>query len=153
MTTSLDPSDVTASEERLNELEEHLGVRFPADYRSFLLRTNGGRCTGNARFRHLHLDQELSEIDTFLGISDVSHRSVEKSYSVIADLLPTGVLPIAYDGGGNYLLLDCEPGQTYGWVFFSTLEHLDELGGARRDELAPVAQTFQDVLRQIDLKI
>jgi hypothetical protein len=153
MTTSLEPSALKVSEQDVTAAEERLRIKLPADYRSFVLRTNGGRCKGDARFRHLSLDQELSEVDTFLGISGMSHRSLEQNYSGIADLLPAGVLPIAYDGGGNYLLIDCKAGQTYGWVFFSTLEHLNELDGAIRDDLIPVARNFEDLLRKIDLKL
>lgn len=152
MATSLQPSTTSTSEQAIDEFQIRAGIVLPSEYRAFLLRTNGGRCVGAARFRSLREDSELSEVDTFLGVSENSHESLEQNISNVADLLPTGLIPVAYDGGGNYLLLDCARGSSsFGSVYFSTLEGLDELGGAAREDLTLVASSFGELLAQIGL--
>jgi hypothetical protein len=153
MTVKFDAFATPPSRELVEEFERRHGIEFPSDYRDFLLKTNGGRCSGGAVFRSYASREELSAINTLLGLSSVPHESLDHNYSNVVDLLPSDVFPIGYDSGGNYLLLDCGVGASYGAVYFSTLEHLDELETANRTDLNLVAKSFTGLLEDAGLRL
>lgn len=88
----------------LSQLEHEIGARLPEDYRSFLLRSNGGnfpfdviillrdpRCY--ASVRHLH------------GVHTGEVYDVGDTYETLRFTLPPGFLPIGDDAGGNQICI------------------------------------------------
>ena len=61
------------TDEEVRKLEEKMGKNFPADYKLFLLKTNGGRC--NHEHEHginvADIKEEPIYIDTFFGIDEI----------------------------------------------------------------------------------
>lgn len=99
-------------------LEERFSIRLPGQYRSFLLRYNGGD-TPKTRFR---ISGVSSDLRGFFGFGSARLGFPE---SRLESWLSEDLLPIARDSFGNDILIAVR-GEGYGSVFFA--DH--EKGGA-----------------------
>ncbi len=132
--------------------ESKIGARLPADYRAFLLETNGGvptnRCFTFGKPGAFYSD---SMVRYFLSISEELGISLSHKFEIYtaADRVPGNTLPIAVDPGGNLVLIGIsgpETGKIYFW------DH--EVEGLEEDSASPrhlhlVAQTFSDFLSKL----
>ncbi|UXP33872.1 SMI1/KNR4 family protein [Reichenbachiella agarivorans] len=98
------------SENQLVDLENQLGKPLPNDYKSFLLKNNGGRPEPNF-FRTLSGDYE-TDIQFFYGITKGIY-SIQDNLFQLKSRLPKGKVAIANDSGGNYILLDINTNQIF----------------------------------------
>jgi cell wall assembly regulator SMI1 len=105
---------------QLDDLESILGLKLPQDYRQHLLQHNGGQCSPNG-FTFLEKEkQSESCIDWFLAIYDGKYDNLHKYidiYKIDEKRLPTHIVPIAHDPGGNLICISCGSGD-YGAVYF-----------------------------------
>ncbi|MCY3001424.1 MAG: SMI1/KNR4 family protein [Planctomycetota bacterium] len=82
-------------------LEVRLATTLPADYRAFLLATDGGRAHPNV-IDVLRLHGGEAEIKSFLGVGrPVRSSSIEWKVEVLSGRLESNWLPIADDSFGN----------------------------------------------------
>jgi len=80
----------------LDEAEATMGIILPFDLRQHYLEYNGGSpypCT-------YAFDDDFYEVNMFFPIK-YGISSVEKTYNDTKNAVPPGLLPIAYDSGGN----------------------------------------------------
>ncbi len=93
-------------EESIEEYEDKLSIKLPKQYRTFLLKYNGGE-TPNTNFES---NSEASDIKVFFGIGDVKY-----SLSDIEMIEKGGkqYLPIAVDSFGNHILIQISDGTIY----------------------------------------
>lgn len=96
----------------LAAIEKKLGVKFPDDYREFLLTQNGGRPTPSlvdvSPTRSVPLQLFLA------AVSAVPSHTIAGVKGQYTDRMPPEFFPIARDGGGNLLLMD-PAGEVYFW--------------------------------------
>lgn len=114
------PGDALAPDD-LSFLENEIGAAIPEPYRTFLLRYNGGAPSPNV------VDVEEApgtptDVQVFFGL----RRSVETSTlswnkCTFADRLPSALLPIAVDSGGNLFCLTLS-GPRRGNIMYAALE-------------------------------
>jgi hypothetical protein len=101
----------------VSALEKQLGLVLPADYRSFLLTTNGGRPDP-----YIFDGGDAGEciLNEFYGIGN--HRGLVGDMAEMASLvegrLPAKFAQIGEDPGGNLFLLATEGSGTAGVFFF-----------------------------------
>jgi hypothetical protein len=113
----------TAAPTNLNQIEniEKLtGLKFPIEYKEHLLRYNGGRCTPNVFSFKENEEFPDSMIDWFLAIYEGEYDNLLKYieiYKIDDKRLPTHMLRIAHDPGGNLVCISCGP-DDYGYVYF-----------------------------------
>lgn len=114
MTDVSDPGPPLTMHE-IEQVEKKLNVSFPADYKAFLLKNNGG-VPSPGDFDCL--DGESSAVAWFYSIEPKSESDILFSNNMRKGRLPKGFVAIASDGGGNEICLDCKPGPQFGCVYF-----------------------------------
>lgn len=99
--------------------EDFLGKELPRDYRLFLEQTNGG-----IPFRKYFLfkdsDNDGTIVNILFGITDNDYNSLIKHYNEYKNIVPSCMIPIGNDQGGNMILLSIG-GNSYGSIYF--LDH------------------------------
>lgn len=132
---------------RIDALERGLCVTLPADYRSFLIRYNGG-VAKPPFFPIRDFDgNPFDAIQVFFGI-DVEIRSTDLvwNYSVMNGRIPQDLFPIACTGAGDLVLLSIR-GQDKGAVFF--WDHESEHSPPTYDNIFLIAATFHEFLESM----
>ena len=132
------------SEQAIERLEQHLGVTLPADYRAFLLRTNGGAPFPEDAYRHARYSTILSMFYA------VEHE--RKSFTIAQNRLtfdariPADLLAIADDLGSDRICIgigDDNYGKVYMWV------QVDESGPHETPDyrnVGLIAESFDEFL-------
>ncbi|MCV6630146.1 MAG: SMI1/KNR4 family protein [Flavobacteriaceae bacterium] len=121
------------SENQLIVLEKEIGKSLPNDYKSFLLKNNGGRPNPN-NFRTLNGDYETT-IHFFCGITQGVY-SILDNLILLKSRLSKSMLPIANDNGRNFVLLNTNTSQ----IFF--FDHETE-------EIFLVSESFTDFVNSL----
>ncbi len=100
----------------MSAFEKQLGNRLPETYRAFLVEVNGGRIDANNRRFHDKL--VVNSMFSLNDPDDARRLEVERPYS--PDHPSTELIDIAYDDGGNRILLGIA-GPHRGEVWFQNL--------------------------------
>jgi hypothetical protein len=141
------------SEELLSKVENELGIRFPSDYRNFLLEHNGGR-PSPAVFdivwqssQACGEDWKTSEVSRFFAIHDGDKANfLEMNKVDFRGRLPSETIAIAQDPGGNVILLAVK-GPMANRVLFWVKDYEVEQGQRPGYEnVGFVADSFDDFL-------
>ena len=91
-------------EERVREFEAKYSFVFPEQYRSFLLKYNGGK-TPNTEFR---INKVSADVEGFYGLGNATqyhNYSSFESMDGLEDWLKDSVLPIAENSFGDYIMI------------------------------------------------
>ena len=151
-------------ETSISAFEERLRIKLPDDYKSFLLKSNGGRPekTWVFDFYDIHYERaDSSVINDLYVLRDEDTTKRDDIIFVYKTLLeggqiPQGLLPIADDPGGNIIFIcvsdsdySCDFGNShsYGKVFFGDHERQDPETGYIA--LSPVASSFAEFLGKL----
>lgn len=108
-------------EQKINAFENEFGCKLPESYKAFLLKWNGGYANFGA-FKYIDRNEEIiGGAHRFLGITSIEHRySIQRHLIEFReDGFPLNLIPIAEDGGGNFLFLSAdEPdkGKIFYWM-------------------------------------
>lgn len=112
---NLERSNGAAPDSLVGDLEGHLRVRLPEDYRAFLTQHNGGS-PEPCEFFVPGYGQTL--VNELYGLGFDDHRSLDRAIESRVNLFArTSTIPIGYDPGGNEILMGVAP-QNYGTVYF-----------------------------------
>lgn len=115
---ALSSADIEATERRLN-------LRLPEDLKAHYLRHNGGR----PQPRFFEKDGEWYGVHQVLAmVHGDRNTGFEASYeSLVLDnpLFPAGVIPFAYDEGGDYFVYSLRP-ESYGQILFVQGDYFEE---------------------------
>lgn len=131
------------SSEILDQLEIELGLPLPVEYRRFLLLHNGGRPAPNV-FQTKNGSLEM--VDWFLGLHEGEHDSLRKYVNCYKSRLPSGLLPIAHDAGGNLICISVST-ENKGWIYFWDHEkEALERETPTYDNITLVAESLKDFL-------
>lgn len=128
-------------------LEARVGATLPADYREFLLSTNGGVPDPNGLSAP---SQGGIGIRWFLSLGPASEdQSLTRAIDTWRDRHPAGMLPIAICEGSNLLLLaltGTPPGKVFYWDHDGEADEGEE---PRFDNLTEVADSFTALLEAL----
>jgi hypothetical protein len=142
-------NNAPASPGEIADFERRAKISLPPDYRQFLLETNGGRRAAGGAFKEATSGEKIGTIKIMLGLTGDPDYSIDTHLSYLDERIPTELIPIAYDRGGNYLLLDCSDARR-GCVYFLGLESADPESPPSRDSLTLVSRSFKDFRGQLD---
>jgi cell wall assembly regulator SMI1 len=85
-------------------VEQALGVTFPEDYRACVKKCHGGRPRdNNFSFLDPALGRMESALAVLLSFSDDDVENIVETHRRLLPFLPHGVIPIADDGGGDFV--------------------------------------------------
>lgn len=90
---------------KLAAAEARMGVRFPEDYRQFLLRTNGGEFPFEVCNADDGCDPRYICVREFYGVASGEYYDIEYWHRLSKPYLPPGYIPIAADSGGDDILI------------------------------------------------
>lgn len=107
------------SEAQLLELEKQIGIRFPEDFRKFVLQFNGGYFEG-PDIAPVDEGCPLESLDSLFGIG-ASHPTSElgraSDIALFDDNDPPKIVPIGSTSTGGLIILDTAPGEGNGAIF------------------------------------
>lgn len=97
--------------EAFERAERQWGVFFPDDYRECARMCHGGRPRRNAfAFDDPEIGRMESCVGVLLSFSENDPESIFATCERLRSLLPVGAVPIADDGGGDFVCLDYSRG-------------------------------------------
>ena len=139
--------------EDITNLEKTLKLTFPDDYRSFLLKNNGGE-PDRTLYKFNENGRESEDIiHFFIGIvpdKDYSDLEYQANYFHSQDRIPKRLIPIACDPGGNLILMGVKGPQrnkVYFWDHETEYEE-GQIAGYRNVYL--IANTFTEFLEMLE---
>ena len=109
-------TDEMKIEDEISLFEKKLGKKLPEQYRSFLIRYNGGD-TPETSFR---CNRKSSDVRAFYGVGKARYNFDEIPF--LEDFLANSYLPIAEDSFGNYIVIGLT-NDTMGKIYFCNHEH------------------------------
>ncbi len=138
----------------IEELERYVNLVFPEQYKAHLLRFNGGRPRPNIFTFLENGTLNSSDVHWFLAICDGTWESLRWNIDVLKinqKRMPSHVLPIGDDSGGNAICISCR-GRDSGMVYF--WDHEREVDYRVSDDgdysnLYPIAQSFNEFLEHL----
>ncbi|MBO5046839.1 MAG: SMI1/KNR4 family protein [Clostridia bacterium] len=124
------------------------GFSFPDAFISYLKRYNDGELEPNM----LPLPDNGCMVRYFYGTSDDDCADMETVYGWYQERLPKNCVPIADPDFGNLICISLAA-DTYGKIYFWDHETMDaeedEMCTLSLHDLIPVAESFEDLLKQI----
>ena len=139
----------------LEAFEREIRYSLPLDYREFLLTVNGGspnRCLfvcGEFTVESVVNFFPLRGIIGASGPGFYAEGSLESIWHSTREFLPENMVPVAEDGGGNFLLL-CWGDQPAGSVHFFDHEIAGYREGASEEALLPAAHSFRELIESLE---
>ncbi|MHC1783574.1 MAG: SMI1/KNR4 family protein [Anaerolineaceae bacterium] len=104
------------SEVKLKTFERKNNIKFPKDYRNFLLKNNGGK--PHPSFFWINTGEDGSGVNQFFGLHNgPEHLSISSYFPQNRFGFPLSLLPIGADGIGNYIGLGILS-SNFGKVYF-----------------------------------
>jgi hypothetical protein len=125
-------------------LEKKIGTNLPADYKEFLMRSNGGR--PDPKFFPIRgfENNPFGQVQGFLGIDDPEESCrLDWKYRAFRGRIPANFFPIACEDGGSLICL-CLSGPDTGHVYY--WNYYGEAKPSVGDNVYFIAETFQGFL-------
>lgn len=130
-------------------LERLLGTSLPADYRQFLIRTNGGRPEPSAFSFDQYGQLQESLVDWFFTLdSSEKDYQIPKEFEVYTGRIPARLLPIACDPFGNLVLLDLGA-KSASAIYFWDHENENMEGDPWWDNIFFIAPSFTKFINEL----
>lgn len=142
------------SAEDITEFENEAGIKFPDDYKAFMLESNGG--TPKEDWLYDFFDEVteakntsvIREFFSLLQDESVKMRNLRKIYDIMTneETIPADMLPIADDSGGNVIGISLNK-DDFGYVYFINHEYDDlDTGYLVKGKIAESFSDFLDSL-------
>lgn len=129
----------------IEDFERERGLTLPRLYKEFLLATNGGSPKNPAFPIQGMPDRKFETIQAFLGIGvRVPTSELAYAHDLYSGGIPQGIVPIAGNGGGDYMCLDLRNGKER--IAFWDLRHFWGTGEWRESDFYHVANSFAEFL-------
>lgn len=101
----------------IQKLERKLDIVLPNDYRAFLLQYNGGKPEPSAFPLPENPVDTHAMVDWFYCILNGDPYDLETFTNIMVNRIPSGLLPIAIDPGGNQICIQAS-GVNRGKIYF-----------------------------------
>jgi len=123
----------------LNLFEDEHHFEFPEEYRNFLMRHNGGYPNPNIFRMMIRGEKNEGMIHRFLRISHSEIDGIYHYINIYKKRIPDDFLPIAYDPGGNLILIGIL-GNRRGKIYF--WDHENESESPIYDNVHLISNSF-----------
>jgi hypothetical protein len=133
----------------ISRFENDRAITLPASYKHLLLLTNGGIPLQNLVYPIIGMDlNPFGGLQVFFGLKTAEeHNLLERIYNLYFGRFPLGIVPIADNGGGDYICLDLRNGTDR--VVFWDKRHFWGTGEWRESDLYHVADSFDAFLASL----
>ena len=140
--------------EDIAAFENEVGIKFPEEYKQFILKENGGKPEEDWLydfFDEVTEAENTSVIREFFSLfldDTVKIGNLKKIYKTMTyeEMIPDGMLPIADDPGGNVIGISLNK-DDYGYVYFINHEYDDlDTGYLVKSKIAESLNEFLDAL-------
>jgi hypothetical protein len=149
MTLEIRRSREAVHEQDIRNIETILGVQLPVPYKNFLLSHNGGSPKPNRfPFRNSQLDGH-GQIDFFLCIKDKDLYNLNTWIKRYKKRVPTDLIPIAVDPGGNLICLTIRGDNQGKLYFWDHEEEADESEQPSYKNIYLIANSFNELLSSL----
>jgi SMI1 / KNR4 family (SUKH-1) len=138
--------------ESIARFEKNKRIKFPQSYRDFLVATNGG--IPDTKYYPIEGMQfnPTGGIQLFFGLDKkIQQYSLEETYDLYVGGFPHGIVPIADDGGGNYVCLDLR--NSADRVAYWDKRHFWGTGEWRETDLYHVADNFTAFVKELKVQL
>lgn len=127
----------------LLEVEEKIGCQLPDEYKSFLLKHNGGRpVIDGVRHNNEHFDY----VGYFYAIrGEMYHDDLSRQVGEYKDMIPEGYLPIGESPGGDVFCISLKA-STKGSIFHWDHEEANYDGDPWEYNMTNLAPSLNDFL-------
>jgi len=151
---TLSKTEPKINSSNIAELEEYVGLTFPLEYKKHLLQYNGGQCEPNVFSFFENGKKTDSCIDYFLAIYDGEYDNLKEYIKILKideKRLPSHILPIADDPGGNLICISCG-NNDFGYIYF--WDHEKEVDYSVEDDsnysnLYLIAKSFNQFIEEL----
>lgn len=137
-----------ASEELLASVEARLGVRFPDDYRRFVMACQGGTPTNRMRVRYQgpRGHSAVTSLGVMLMIDPDAQESIVHAMELLShdEQLPSGLIPFGEVGDGDLFAFKFDGGEP------SVVLWLHAANEA--DAVVPIASSFTSFLQSLEAR-
>ncbi len=138
----------------IEKVEAELEIKLPQDYKSFLVKHNGGQPKDGIKFMKKDHTDDIAwdfPINVFFGIdeNDTSYELLTM-YAIFCDRMPSQLIPIADDGIGNKICIGIHGeyfGKVYLWKFDGENKEDEEPTFDNIDMLAENFEEFTNHLK------
>jgi len=117
-------TEASIGQMQIEQIQKLARLSFPKEYRDHLLKNNGGQCIPNIFSFNENGKVTSSCIDWFLAIYDGEYDNLKnyiEIYKISKKRIPSNMLPIAHDPGGNLICISCD-GDDVGSIYFGDHE-------------------------------
>lgn len=144
------------SEDELENLEQQLGARLPADYRAFLTKYGGYAFDHLVTFpyRQPFAGGDRGVLNVFFGNLPGDSYDLLKNLNTYRNRIPSDLRPIASDPGGNIIALAIQ-GENKGKVYFwdhEEEEMVEESKTPGYSNVYLVANSFDELLDSLKIE-
>lgn len=139
---SLDPP---TSLQAIRLFEAEYKIELPSNYKSFLIKNNGGIPNASIFKIINHPSQEDDELQLFMGLNtQINSSNLSFELSLFHDSIPVGIVPFACTGGLNLVCLDIRNGSNK-VVYWDMLEFWGK-NVWNESMLFDISNTFEEFL-------
>ena len=145
-----DTSATTTTDRIIDDFQNSRNLKLPKLYREFLRSTNGGIPDRNTYPISGMSNNPEGGIQCFFGFQkQIEVDALPWNYDLYAGSFPHGVVPIAGNGGGDYVCLNLRGGRER--VAFWNFRHFWGTGEWRESDLYPIADSFEQFLASLTI--
>jgi hypothetical protein len=143
-----DTTATTVTNRMIEEFEAPRNLKLPKLYCQFLKSTNGGIPDKDTYPISGMPNNPEGGIQCFFGfLKELEVDTINWNYDLYAGGFPHGIVPIAGNGGGDYVCLDLRNGGER--VAFWNKRHFWGTGEWREKDLYPIADSFEQFLASL----
>jgi len=151
MIERMDECGPPISVEDVENLEAHIGIRLPDDYRAFLLKHNGGRPTPDTYPIEGLANNPFGGVHFFFGIDDpVESCNLDWNFRIMNGRLPSNLFAIAGDAGMDLICLSLFGDDAGSVVFWDGYHEPSEPSYANVYRIAESFPAFLESLRPLE---
>ena len=137
------------SEQKIHSAEQELNLNFPANYKRFLLNTNGGRPSPNVFPIKGNSTDKYGIVDWFYCVQAGDEYDITWAMALRFDRYPKNLLAIGTDPGGNEICLSVagkDSGKVYFWDHENEVEEGEE---PSYQNVYLIANSFEEFLESL----
>ena len=139
------------TDKEIVEIEKKVGYSFPDEYREFLLKHNGGKCSPCGFVFMENSQQSDDEVRSFYAVGGIDgyYDLEEKMDIYIFDVkrLPDFYIPIAEDDFGNLICISSDKSD-YGCIYFWNHENESDEENYK-ENMYFVAKSFNEFINNL----